>query len=64
MNRAVFHEQDREKIIDKMEELGLKAPFERFRYGGQWYLAVQTSNPALYYYCKGLLKKEEQDFFY
>lgn len=62
--KAVIHEEDREKVTRKLQELGLRTSYERFFYDGRWYISVNTENLALYFYCKGLMSKEEREFFY
>lgn len=64
MARAVFPESKRDEVSQKMKELGVKGAFERFQFGDQWYIALQTTSASLYYYCKSLMTKEDRDFFY
>lgn len=61
---AICSEKDRTKVSDKMKELGVRGAFQRFRAMDDWYISINTSNLTLYYYCKSLLSKEEQEFFY
>lgn len=64
MMRAIFKEQDRDKVSQKMQELGIRGAYERFQYNGEWFVAIQTTNLSLFYFCKGLLSEEERDFLY
>lgn len=64
MMRAIFREEERDRVTLKMQELGLRGAYERFQYNGSWYLSIQTNDLSLFYYCKGLLTEEERKFFY